>query len=366
MELFASLYFQTQPKGWWKRSIPLNQWMEWTKESIRQPLLNNHQSSEACKSFKLLQVLMGDRWRPRGHDPLNSMHIVLSLGLSKVVMRDEIYVQLFKQLNKNPSAESIEKGWIIVLMVTMTFPPSKRLAPHFCDFVTQENHKLSKTILIRLEQILFKGARGKVPSMAEIKRTLETPYQPSVFGESIETVMGLEQDMNTGMPRVMVFLTEAILYLDGKQTEGIFRIPGDADVITDLRIRIDNGEYDLEGVQDPNVPASLLKCWLRDLSEPLIPSRLYQQCIQSASEGDQVLRLLQLLPDANRRILIYMTRFLQQFLDPHVVQNTLMTAHNLALVFAPNYFKCPLTHLPTLFENSKHEQTFVITLMSVL
>lgn len=43
-----------------------------------------------------------------------------------------------------------------------------------------------------------------------------------------------------------------------------------------------------------------------------------------------------------------------------------MNVYNLAMVFAPNFLRCPSTHLPTIFANSKHEQTFLKTLISVL
>lgn len=63
------------------------------------------------------------------------------------------------------------------------------------------------------------------------------------------------------LPRIVPFLAEAILKLNGCQTEGIFRVPGDADAITELKLRLEKGVYDLEGVRDASTPASLLKFW---------------------------------------------------------------------------------------------------------
>jgi hypothetical protein len=42
---------------------------------------------------------------------------------------------------------------------------------------------------------------------------------------------------------------------------GIFRVPGDADAVTDLRLRLEKNNYDLSGIADASVPASLLKLW---------------------------------------------------------------------------------------------------------
>lgn len=66
---------------------------------------------------------------------------------------------------------------------------------------------------------------------------------------------------NLPVPRIMVFLAEAILQLNGCSTEGIFRVPGDSDAVTDLRVRLEKNNYDLSGITDASVPASLLKFW---------------------------------------------------------------------------------------------------------
>ena len=51
------------------------------------------------------------------------------------------------------------------------------------------------------------------------------------------------------IPIVLPFLADGILNLGGLKCEGIFRIPGDNDVIFELRSRIDRGQYQL--VCDP-------------------------------------------------------------------------------------------------------------------
>ena len=50
------------------------------------------------------------------------------------------------------------------------------------------------------------------------------------------------------IPIVLPFLADGILALGGLQSEGIFRIPGDADSIGELKARIDRGFYNVEGV----------------------------------------------------------------------------------------------------------------------
>lgn len=41
-----------------------------------------------------------------------------------------------------------------------------------------------------------------------------------------------------------------------------------------------------------------------------------------------------------------------------------MNVFNLAMVFAPNFLRCPSVNLKTIFENSKYEQMFLKTLIT--
>jgi len=40
-----------------------------------------------------------------------------------------------------------------------------------------------------------------------------------------------------------------------------------------------------------------------------------------------------------------------------------MNIHNLAMVFAPNFLRCPSDNLAVIFENTKYEQAFLRTLL---
>jgi hypothetical protein len=75
------------------------------QDSIRQPLimLNKELYKDALKCFKLIQMVMGDRSRPRHSNEIEDIQNILTCGITKGQMRDEIYVQVCKQLHNNPS-----------------------------------------------------------------------------------------------------------------------------------------------------------------------------------------------------------------------------------------------------------------------
>ena len=87
------------------------------------------------------------------------------------------------------------------------------------------------------------------------------------------------------------------------------RVPGDLDGVNALKVRCD--QWQLPSLEDAHLPASLLKLWYRELSEPLIPSVFYEQCILNCDTPETCIRLVNSLPDINRAVLTYLVRFLQ-------------------------------------------------------
>jgi hypothetical protein len=137
------------------------------------------------------------------------------------------------------------------------------------------------------------------------------------------------------------------------------------------------GIYDLGDVDDPHVPSTLLKLWLRELAEPVIPSRLYNECVNKSGDPEsyarfllplffpcafsdvifeslkRVINIVRRLPKLNRRVVVYVITFLQLFTAPEVVEITKMPINSLALVFAPNFFRCQADSLAVVFNNAK-------------
>ncbi|XP_039293377.1 protein FAM13A [Nilaparvata lugens] len=78
---------------------------------------------------------------------------------------------------------------------------------------------------------------------------------------------------NEGLPRVVVRITTFIEKY-GLQLEGLFRLSGgNPTLVEQLKASFDRtGDADLEGCGDVTSVAALLKLWLRDLPEPVVPA----------------------------------------------------------------------------------------------
>lgn len=87
--------------------------------------------------------------------------------------------------------------------------------------------------------------RGRALTPGEIEHASDAAFYPSVYGESLTKIM---RDQSASHPQdkipiILPFLANAILQLNGQEAEGIFRIPGDGDVVSELKSRMDRGHY---------------------------------------------------------------------------------------------------------------------------
>ncbi|KAF8629128.1 hypothetical protein AX17_005714 [Amanita inopinata Kibby_2008] len=403
---YAKQYFSTHRTGFiFRRKVPVNQLMSWQKNPLTAPLLviNRSLTKEAVKVFKVIQHIMGDRERERTVNvriqPDNHVSMVASIntstvsltgtnanlleegrwllneGLTHGELRDEIYCQLKKQLTMNPSTESTFKGWQLLCVLLITFPPSKNFEAHLKSFIHSHTSQqegrvdiMAKYCARRLAAICRKGPRGKAPTVSEIETASDAAFNPSIFGESLDAIIRLQERNypHQKVPIILPFLADGILALGGAKAEGIFRVPGDGDSVSELKLRIDRGYYTLDGVDDPHVLASLMKLWLRELCDPLVPEELYNDCITRSEDADSCIKMIQRLPTINRRVVLFVISFLQLFLDDKVQLITKMTPANLALVMAPNLLRCSSESMSVVFTNAQYEQLFVYHLLLYL
>ncbi|KAF9453926.1 hypothetical protein P691DRAFT_755001 [Macrolepiota fuliginosa MF-IS2] len=399
---YAKQYFSTHKSGFiFKRRVPVAQLMTWQKSPLTSPLLvlSRELSRDAVRIFKVVQRIMGDRERekPVGvrlqsdarviapHLNASSTSLTPSIsgvleeerwligeGLAHGELRDEIYCQLMKQLTGNPNPESIFKGWQFLCVLLISFPPSKDFETYLQGFIQKHTaHQegridvMAKYCLRRLDVVAKKGPRGKPPTPSEIETASDAAFNPSTFGESLDAIIRLQERNypHKKVPIILPFLADGILALGGLRSEGIFRIPGDGDSVSELKLRIDRGYYTLDNIDDPYVLASLMKLWLRELCDPLIPDEMYNECIMNSSDPDSCIRIVQRLPTINRRVVLFVVSFLQLFLDEKTQNITKMTPANLALVMAPNLLRCSSDSMSVVFTNAQYEQLFVYNLL---
>lgn len=167
-------------------------------------------------------------------------------------------------------------------------------------------------------------------------------YNPNrLFGVDLELIMKLPMNQNKDIPYIVENAIIA-LHKSGLNAEGIFRLPGSSNRVKEIKDEFDKGNIVDLTKEDIHVTASVLKQFLRDLPNPLIPYELYEIVIGSYKEDDKTSKELlsssmQFLPKVNAILLYELLKLLK--LISNNSEHNKMTTKNLAIVFGPNILK---------------------------
>lgn len=173
------------------------------------------------------------------------------------------------------------------------------------------------------------------------------------------------------MPRILITLVTAVKDLNGLNTEGIFRISHNHTELAAMRKAFDSGVYTVTSTS-PHAPAALLKEWLRDLSEALVAPEVYPDAIAVAKSSSQPLVPADKILDSvfgkldplAQRVMRIVAELCVDIAENHRINR--MTFDNLAIVFAPSFFRCPSEDPMELLSNSKHETKLTASLIVAL
>ncbi|ESO85804.1 hypothetical protein LOTGIDRAFT_130385, partial [Lottia gigantea] len=105
----------------------------------------------------------------------------------------------------------------------------------------------------------------------------------AIFGHSIEDTMKYEHKQFRSVPLIVELCVEYLLK-HGLETEGLFRLPGRTVLIRELKEKFDSADrVSLESLEvDVHTVASLLKHYLRELPESIVPCEFYQKFMNIA------------------------------------------------------------------------------------
>ncbi|KAJ7151591.1 SBDS protein C-terminal domain-containing protein [Mycena filopes] len=155
-----------------------------------------------------------------------------------------------------------------------------------------------------------------------------------IFGVPLEDLMGFDGEKG-GIPRVV---RDAIQFIreSGMEEEGLFRRSPQSVMLRAAQDAYDRGNVvSLDTFGDPHLAAVLLKKYLRDLPEPIIPENLYpvvRRCPMPSSSADTT-------DPANLPPCVYilLSHVLHLMHDVSLrVASNRMDAHNLTVVLCPN------------------------------
>ncbi|XP_023391322.1 unconventional myosin-VIIa [Pteropus vampyrus] len=180
LEEFSYDYFRPPPKHTLSRVMVSKArgkdrlWSH-TREPLKQALLkkilgSEELSQEACMAFIAMLKYMGDYPSKRTRSVNELTDQIFEGALKAEPLKDEVYVQILKQLTDNHIRYSEERGWELLWLCTGLFPPSNILLPHVQRFLQSRKHcPLAIDCLQRLQKALRNGSRKYPPHLVEVE-----------------------------------------------------------------------------------------------------------------------------------------------------------------------------------------------------
>nr|XP_055032668.1 rho GTPase-activating protein 22 [Misgurnus anguillicaudatus] len=204
-----------------------------------------------------------------------------------------------------------------------------------------------------------------------IRRVIWAPFGGGIFGQRLEDTVQYERKFGPRLAPLIVEQCVDFIREQGLDEEGLFRMPGQANLVKDLQEAFDCGDKpQFDSNTDVHTVASLLKLYLRELPEPVIPFSKYEDFLTCAEllakdeeEGIQELgKLVKTLPAANYNLLKYICKFLDE-VQSHSHENK-MGVQNLATVFGPNILRPKIEDPVTIMEGTSLVQHLMTVLIS--
>ncbi|KAK2490594.1 hypothetical protein MC885_014914 [Smutsia gigantea] len=126
-----------------------------TREPLKQALLKKILGSEELSQEACMAFYMGDYPSKRMRSVNELTDQIFEGALRAEPLKDEVYVQILKQLTDNHIRYSEERGWELLWLCTGLFPPSNVLLPHVQRFLQSRKHcPLAVDCLQRLQKAL--------------------------------------------------------------------------------------------------------------------------------------------------------------------------------------------------------------------
>ncbi|KHJ75523.1 RhoGAP domain protein [Oesophagostomum dentatum] len=244
------------------------------------------------------------------------------LGLSKQECADEAVAQLMQQLTDNERPDSFRRGWELLAIFLSFVSPSEKQAVLLAEFIDRNSEKLFDRPEVAVSHFAQQCAKRMSKTQARAKPTLAAVqearvhiFNPPQFSASLAELMEMQAERfpQLQLPWIETTLIDLLYESGARRTEGLFRVPADPDQLMTTKARLDM--FVVPVVHDPHVPAGLLKLWLRQLPEPLIPHNFYQRALSASENPAEVTRLIQMLPSTNQLVLAKLISCLQVTLN---------------------------------------------------
>ncbi|XP_059621494.1 rho GTPase-activating protein 92B [Phlebotomus argentipes] len=214
-------------------------------------------------------------------------------------------------------------------------------AAEMFELIAEEENIASCIInYVKYQQLYYKSALSKIErALDDFNGFIKDNKNKRIFRVPLEEHLAAT---NRKISYVIELCVCALLE-KGLYEEGLLRVGCSNTKLKRMRSAFDAhviGPHLPREYQDVHVIAGVLKSYLRDLPDPLLTFRLYDDFVAAAQRPTElqrkkaILNAINQLPDGHRNNLLYLTKFLSCLAQKNA-QNK-MSSQNIAIVMSPN------------------------------
>ncbi|XP_020841026.1 rho GTPase-activating protein 25 isoform X1 [Phascolarctos cinereus] len=217
--------------------------------------------------------------------------------------------------------------------------------------------------------VLMASSQSEMEEWVKSIRRVTGAPSGVVFGQRLDETVAYEQKFGHYSVPILVEKCMEFIREHGLNEEGIFRLPGQDNLVKKLRDAFDAGERpSFERDTDVHTVASLLKLYLRELPDPVVPWSQYEGFLlcgklMNADESkahQELMKQISNLPRDNYNLLSYICRFLHEIQLNSAINK--MCVDNLATVIGVNIIR-PKVEDPAVIMTGTLQIQRVMTMM---
>lgn len=247
-------------------SVTLDQMLMHQLEPLPAPLLHSGGKfrSSCLHAFSAILKFSEDRCLTMDA-ALETAQSVLRLGMGQPFLRDEIFMQIFKQTRNNEETSSRFQLWQLFHVFAATVPPSKEFVPLLSQYIQEVIHNDSEDSEIKrkasktwkaMKRSIKTGGRKWLPSSSEIKALLTDRKLKTDILFCDETGEDVEFDISTTVLEAVEQIA-SLIDLEHYHTFSLFEVHesedrGIQETLLDDQKYIADILSDLESHSDPS------------------------------------------------------------------------------------------------------------------